>query len=98
MLFPCLEEQRSEPAVGAAVLAVVWEAWLSLSVSMGVVAEREVLFVDRAYYSSKPCVTHGAIAPSHRCPGSRALLGPCVHQAEHSAALPRSKEKPRSYR
>lgn len=35
MLFPCLEEQRSEPAVGAAILAVVWDARLSLSFFYG---------------------------------------------------------------
>lgn len=35
MLFPCLEEQRSQPAVGAAILAVVWDARLSLSFFYG---------------------------------------------------------------
>jgi len=57
---------------------------------MGVVTEREMLFEDRAYYSSKLCVTHGVITPLHCCPGSRALPGPCMHWAEHSTALLRS--------
>lgn len=37
-------------------------AQLSLSVSMGVVAEQEILFEDQAHYGAEPRVTHGRSA------------------------------------
>lgn len=62
----CFGGPRSEvccllvPELGGGIPAVA--AQLSLSVSMGVVTEQEILFEDQAHYGAEPRVTHGRSA------------------------------------